>query len=266
MPIASQVFHFRRIARDVSDAGAYSDRITRFRPHGGGKARPDTPSRATCRPRARFLPGEIHMAKPRARRSNGAEDDTPEKPPLVLSNVPDATLKRHLNACRKLKADVDTATGAYRAGVKAAKADGVPPEDIAWYVKTRKREQEDVNAELRRRARIADVMSMDIALQPRLFPPMPAAAPERAPKATKPSPSPAKASPSRHPAGSRKALIEAKAQGRAAGANGISKEACPYVSGTPECVGWLSAWAEAQTGVPAREPEPEAEEQEAASA
>jgi ribosome modulation factor len=194
------------------------------------------------RSRRRTAPSTARAGRASARNGEAAATDAGGPPPLALTNVPDATLRKHLRECHRRKTEIERVTGEYRSAVKAAKADGIDPADVAWYVRTRKRDSADIDAELRRRARIAAALELDILLQAALFPD------EAARTSARPAPSGGR----RFPAGSRKALTQAAAQGHAAGDSGASKEACPYPGGTPEAVKWLASWAEAQTGIVSR--------------
>lgn len=94
--------------------------------------------------------------------------------PQVLSdaiggNVPDSAIRSHLTMASSLKADIEKATGAYRAHIKACKAIGIWPEDVSWFLSTKKREPEDIDAETKRRNRIAQLMKLRIGTQLGLF-------------------------------------------------------------------------------------------------
>lgn len=198
-------------------------------------------------------------AKP-AKQSKPAQQDheqADEAPPLALSNVSDMTIRKHCRSAAAKKAALDAANGEYRSALKAAKADGVNPADVSWYIATKKRDADDVNAELRRRARVAETMDMGIELQSSLFPEpkTPRAGAAHARKMT--------AGPPAH------VTARARTLGRAAGAGGVSKEACPYPGGSAEAGAWIEGWTESQTQIVegmAPPPNGEAAEGEAAPA
>jgi ribosome modulation factor len=188
----------------------------------------------------RQRPARSPRAKPQKQSKSSKQSEAPEDtapPPLALSNVSDVTIRRHCRACHSKKAAADAANGEYRSALKAAKADGVDPSDVTWYIATKKRDAEEVNAELRRRARVAETMDMGLDLQPSLFPD-PAAAKVGAARARRNN-----AGPPAH------VTARARTLGRAAGAGGISKEACPYPGGSAEADAWSEGWGESQAGI-----------------
>jgi uncharacterized protein (UPF0335 family) len=100
----------------------------------------------------------------------------PRKLEVVPSNVTDETIEefasKALRAHEELeekKKEMQAANGAYRAVLKEAKGSGVSSDSITWFIKTKKRETEDVESELRNRARIARIMGLPIGSQLDMF-------------------------------------------------------------------------------------------------
>lgn len=71
---------------------------------------------------------------------------------------------------KKAQAEASKAQGSYRAELKAAGAAGVDSDAIIWYLRTSKRDIEDVDRETRARNKIAEIMGLPIGSQLGLFP------------------------------------------------------------------------------------------------
>lgn len=125
------------------------------------------------------------MAQRLTSRSKIKPDPKPRKPPkaakpkktkptrvapqvladAVGGNLTDATIKEKLTGAVALKKDLDSANSAYRNHIKACKAVGLFPADVAWYLNAKTREPEDIDIETKRRNRIARVMRLPIGVQ-----------------------------------------------------------------------------------------------------
>lgn len=92
----------------------------------------------------------------RTAKPGSGEEGTP--PPKT--NVTDETITRHVNICAAAKSDLESAQGEYRAALKSAKSAGLSTRAITWYLAAKKREADDIIAEMNERARIANVMEL----------------------------------------------------------------------------------------------------------
>jgi hypothetical protein len=100
-----------------------------------------------------------------ARKARPADDETNNPQPPPKSNVTDDTIRKHVVACGEKKTALESAQGEYRASLKAAKSDGVSQSAIAWYLRARKLNVEDIDRETRERTRIAKIMLLPIGTQ-----------------------------------------------------------------------------------------------------
>jgi predicted DNA-binding ribbon-helix-helix protein len=78
------------------------------------------------------------------------------------SNVSDATLQKHIRAISGLKTTLESAQGEYRAGLKAAKAEGVNTGMLIAALAAKRREPEDVNGDLRNYVRYLALLNMPV--------------------------------------------------------------------------------------------------------
>lgn len=92
------------------------------------------------------------------------------------SNVTDDTIREKIGAAVELHRELEAtqaamkeAQGRYRAGLKACKSCGIAPDDVTWYIKTKKRDVADVDSETRSRNRIAQLMGLPLGGQLGLF-------------------------------------------------------------------------------------------------
>jgi hypothetical protein len=86
---------------------------------------------------------------------------------LARANVTDDTCVAAVLECGPLKDALESAQGAYRAALKKWQERGV--DEVAWFLKTRKRDVQDVEAEIRRRNRILRAMSFPLGAQLGMF-------------------------------------------------------------------------------------------------
>jgi hypothetical protein len=97
----------------------------------------------------------------------------PSKHPLPIGgNVSDETIEEFAQRALAARLELEaaqtkqkTANGVYRNVLKSAKAAGVDEDCIAWWIKERKREPEDINREIQWRNRIARIMGLPIGTQ-----------------------------------------------------------------------------------------------------
>lgn len=183
-------------------------------------------------------------SKPKKEKKQKAARVSPQQlSDAIGSNVTDSAIKSHLVTASSLKADVDSAMGAFRAQVKKCKEIGLDPADVSWYLSTKKREPEDVDAETRRRNRIAQVMRLPLGTQLGLFndgkgKPQTVATriendegvKERTVAATRRT--------------SMEALDKAQEQGKIAGDMDLTRGGNPHEEGSPEFIRWDYGWQE----------------------
>jgi hypothetical protein len=78
------------------------------------------------------------------------------------TNVTDATIRKHVQALTGLKLSADSAHAEYRAGLKAAKRDGINTGQFIAAMGAKKREIEDVTADLRNYVRYLSLVNMPV--------------------------------------------------------------------------------------------------------
>ena len=156
--------------------------------------------------------------------------------PLVskASNVLDNTINKHIRLLTALKeeadqlaADATSAKGKYRAGLKAAKADGLNTEMLVKAMNDKKREQEDVTADLKSYVRYLALVNMPVT-QMDLFGTGAASAGGAAPP-------PGMTDQEHH----EWEIIEA---GKKAGREGDLATNCPHVFGSEDAQLWRRGW------------------------
>src|SRR4051812_34566281 len=79
-----------------------------------------------------------------------------------ISNVSDATLKKHIRAVSALKHTLETAQGEYRAALKAAKTEGINTGQLIAAMAAKKREVEDVHGDLKDYVRYLALFDMPV--------------------------------------------------------------------------------------------------------
>lgn len=87
----------------------------------------------------------------------------------AASNVGDDAIVAAVLECGGLKAEAETANANYRNGLKKWEERGVSAEDVTWFLKLRKREVPDVEAEIRRRNRLLRALAYPLGAQLGLF-------------------------------------------------------------------------------------------------
>ncbi len=87
----------------------------------------------------------------------------------ATANVTDDTMVAAVLECGGLKTALETAQGAYRAALKKWEERGVDGGDVAWFLKTKKRDVQDVEAEIRRRNRLMRALAYPIGAQLGMF-------------------------------------------------------------------------------------------------
>ena len=93
----------------------------------------------------------------------------PRKAQLPLSNVTDETIRLHTNAIVAADREVRLAREKLKAKKEAAKEAGVTLADVAWFIRAKDRDVRDIDAETRRRNRLAKIMNMPLGTQLGLF-------------------------------------------------------------------------------------------------
>lgn len=93
----------------------------------------------------------------------------PRKAQLPLSNVTDETIRLHTDAICIAERDVRLAREKLKAKKDAAKEAGVTLSDVAWFIRAKERDVRDIDAETRRRNRLAKIMNLPLGTQLGLF-------------------------------------------------------------------------------------------------
>lgn len=116
--------------------------------------------------------------RPKAADAEAPEGEGPRKRRVAAppSNVTDDTIREFVGKAIGAKAELEEAEaaakskrGGYRAVLKAAKAAGVDPGHITWFLDARKRDVKDIDRETSWRNRIARVMALPLGTQLGLF-------------------------------------------------------------------------------------------------
>jgi hypothetical protein len=96
----------------------------------------------------------------------------PRKRPMVMSNISDATIEEFGNRALTAKLEAErkrdeakSLDSQFRSVLKDAKAAGVDPDSIRWWLKARKMEPEDLNREIEWQNRMAFVMGLPMGTQ-----------------------------------------------------------------------------------------------------
>lgn len=89
----------------------------------------------------------------------------PRKAQATLSNVTDETIRLHTDAIVAADRDVRLAREKLKARKEAAKEAGVTLTDVAWFLRAKDRDVRDIDAETRRRNRLAKIMNMPLGTQ-----------------------------------------------------------------------------------------------------
>lgn len=87
----------------------------------------------------------------------------------VVENVTDETMISAAMECGGLKTEVESANGKYRAALKKWEERGVDAADIAWILRTKRREVHEIESEIKRRNRWLRVMQIPVGAQLGLF-------------------------------------------------------------------------------------------------
>lgn len=155
--------------------------------------------------------------------------------PLVskASNVSDSTLQKHIRAISGLKEALESAQGEYRAGLKAAKSDGVRTSMLIAAFSAKKREIEDVQADHRDYIRYCALMNMPI-IQLEMFgtPPKKGSEPD--------------ADEDEDPEAAEHRTWQAQEAGVKAGTEGKFQTENPHIDGSFEWEAWKSGWMQGQ--------------------
>lgn len=93
----------------------------------------------------------------------------PRKAQMPLSNVTDETIRQHVDAIVVAERDVRLARERLAAKKEAAKDAGVTLSDVTWFLRQRDRDVRDIDAETRRRNRLAKIMGLPLGTQLGLF-------------------------------------------------------------------------------------------------
>lgn len=108
---------------------------------------------------------------------NGVSTEAPKRrgrprAAAAPSNVSNETIAEYTDKARQALAEFEEAQAeakslqaSYRGVLKEAKKNGVDADSIRWYLKQTKREPEDIERELRNRARIAKIMGLPVGTQ-----------------------------------------------------------------------------------------------------
>lgn len=87
----------------------------------------------------------------------------------ATANVTDDTMVAAVLECGGLKTALETAQGNYRAALKKWEERGVDAGDVTWFLRTKKRDVQDVEAEIRRRNRLMRALAYPIGAQLGMF-------------------------------------------------------------------------------------------------
>lgn len=181
-----------------------------------------------------------------AKAAKRREERAAKAQPIDPAGVPDATIKKHVLKCSEYRAAVDKANGEYRAALKAAKSDGVDPGVITWYLRTKKRELQEVDFETKQRNRVALIMKLPIGAQLGLFPDGDTVARKVDSGAIEAGNGSGKAA--KKTRSSAKTIAAAKLAGSKAGADGKNMEH-DFEDGSPEALAFEAAWKDAQNAL-----------------
>lgn len=150
------------------------------------------------------------------------------------SNVTDARLQKHIRAISGFKVALDSAQGEYRAGLKAAKTDGINTGQLIAAMAAKKRELDEVKTDFRAFMRYMAVLDMPLH-QMDMF---------GGSGGDDPDPEPEQAPASNgDEADEEHQAWKAKEDGQVAGSAGRFKEDNPHHQGTALCVAWHEGWA-----------------------
>jgi hypothetical protein len=157
--------------------------------------------------------------------------------------IRDQSHRETLQRISDKKRQLETVRGEYRAMLKSAKANGLEPADITWYLATKKRDVADVDREIARRNRIARLMGLPIGSQLGLL----------GEEFDKPGRSVADQV-GRDQIETNSALAisrrnECRQQGMRAHEKNQAKDTNPYADGSPDFLAWSSGWQEKQDAV-----------------
>lgn len=155
--------------------------------------------------------------------------------PLVTkaSNVSDSTLQKHIRAISGLKIALDSAQGEYRAALKSAKSEGVRTSMLIAAFQSKKREIEDVEADLRDYVRYCALMNMPL-VQMEMF-----AAPPN--KGSQPADDD-----DDDPEAAEHRTWQAQEAGVKAGTEGKFQTENPHIDGSHEWEAWKAGWMKGQ--------------------
>jgi ribosome modulation factor len=155
----------------------------------------------------------------------------------VVENITDETMIAAAMECGGLKSEVETANGKYRAALKKWEERGVDSADIAWFLRTKRREVHDIEAEIKRRNRWLRVMQIPVGAQLGLFEDgQSVGAKVDGDKIAAERAAVIKANPTEED------LADAHAKGRDAGFRGYGVDVNPFQSadGSPQYLHWLA--------------------------
>lgn len=113
-------------------------------------------------------------AAPKASKKAAKKKAAPRVAPQVIAdaiggNVTDSAIRDGLREAVKLHEAMKSAGSAYANHKKKLKEIGIYPDDVSWFLGARQREPDDIDAETRRRNRIARIMRLPIGTQLGLF-------------------------------------------------------------------------------------------------
>lgn len=149
----------------------------------------------------------------------------------ATANVGDDTIVAAVMECGGLKTALESAQGEYRAALKKWEERGVDAADIAWFLKTKKRDVQDVEAEVRRRNRIMRAMAYPLGSQLGLFE-------DGESVATKVDGDKIAAAKADTAIVESDELERAKAAGRDAGLRDYGSDVNPHADGSPRALAW----------------------------
>lgn len=173
--------------------------------------------------------------------------------PQVISdaiggNITDSAIRDGLKEAVELQDAMKSASSAFANHKKKLKAMGIYPDDVSWYLSARQREVDDIDAETRRRNRIATIMRLPLGTQLGLFDSgsgkdkkgkTVATVVENEQGVAERS---VAAADTKRQIATKEAMDNAMAAGELAGREGHLRDGNPHVEGSPEAIRWDVGW------------------------
>lgn len=206
----------------------------------------------------------VTRSKVKATKAPKPKDAKKQKPQRVSAqvlsdaiggNVSDSAIRDGLKEAVELQDAMKSASSAFANHKKRLKELGLYPDDVSWYLSARKREPDDIDAETRRRNRIARLMKLPLGGQLGLFD-------DAGGKGVKGKSVATVVENDRGVAEKNDAIVEGRKRmatteslekamqaGETAGRNGFERDGNPHSGDSPEGIKWDYGW---QAGAKAR--------------